>query len=848
MKWRNILLIFRREVLDQLRDRRTLFMVAVLPLLLYPVMGIGMVRMTVLFSEQPRTVVIIGAEHLPALPLVEGRHFAKTWFKSSAEADKLHVVTDVVDPDAKRTPEEDAEQKRLLQQAAQLQELLAKRGQLTDQVAAARDAKQPADVSRLEAALLQLNEPLGTLFSASNIQVLIVIPPDFPQNLGRLRDELMRREVAVPNASAANSSVGRPLVVQNSADEKSVIAHSRVMKVLDEWERALLQEYLRDSGLPEDLPTPVKPTELDLAESDQLSANVWAKLFPALLIIMALTGAFYPAVDLGAGEKERGTMETLLICPATRTEIVLGKFLTVMLFSASTALLNLSSLGFTGKYMASLAGGGESASRMGDLSLPPLASLVWVMLLPLASLFSALCLALDTFAKSSKEGQYYLTPLLMTTMGLTVFCSSPATEIEPFYSIMPVVGPALLLKGLLKAAGPSSDIYLYAIPVLVTSIGYSLLALWWAIEQFGSEEVLFREAERFDVRLWVKHLLRDKEMTPSFTEAGFCFLMILLLQFLSMKSMQNALADVGVGGQPRAVATVEKEDVPDEPPSKEKLEQLRLARMNRRGLLSMQLLMIQQIALIATPALMMGLMLTTSLRRTFSLRWPGYGRLMWAVLLPFALHPLTLELQMNLQWFFPKPPPGLAETMALMSSKTQPLWLVLLAFAATPAVCEELAFRGFLLSGFRRSGKVGVAVALSSLAFGIIHMIPQQVFNAALLGVVLGVICVRSRSIIPGMAFHFVYNALAILHGRVGDRVPDTHTWAWLFRHQEGDLRYQPMLLCFAALTTIGLLHRLTRHPKIADNWDAPAESTEGKSPNQPGIGRSTAIETAVAT
>ncbi|MEK6262059.1 MAG: ABC transporter permease subunit/CPBP intramembrane protease [Planctomycetota bacterium] len=815
MKWRNILLIFRREVLDQLRDRRTLFMVAVLPLLLYPVMGIGMVQMTVMFSEQPRTVVIIGANDLPSMPLVDGSRFAKTWFRIPADADKLRVLTDAASPDEKLSKDEAAERTKLVQRATQLREMLGQRMQLEVKATAAREAKQPAEVLRLENALRDLGEPLGALFSSSGIQVLIVIPRDFKQNLDRLRTELTRRDAGETPVAAFNFP--RPLIVQNSADEKSVIAHNRVTKVMEEWERSLLREYLRDSGLPEDLPTPVKPTELDLAEQDQVSANVWAKLFPALLIIMALTGAFYPAVDLAAGEKERGTMETLLICPATRTEIVLGKFLTVMLFSASTALLNLSSLGFTGKYMASLAAGGGAASRLGDLSLPPLASLVWVvvMLLPLASLFSALCLALATFAKSSKEGQYYLTPLLMVTMGLTVFCASPAVEIEPFYSVMPVMGPALLLKGLLKATGPSTEIYVYAIPVLLTSIGYSLLALWWAIEQFASEEVLFREAERFDLRLWVKHLLRDKELTPSFAEAGFCFVLILLLQFLSMKAMQTAMAG---------------------------------AKDDNRALLSMQLLMIQQIALIATPALMMGVMLTTSLRRTFSLRWPGYGRLMWAILLPFALHPLTVELQMSLQWFFPKPPPGLAETLELMSSKKLPLWLVLLAFAATPAICEELAFRGFLLSGFRRSGKVGLAIALSSLTFGIIHMIPQQVFNAALLGVVLGTICVRSRSLLPCVAFHFVYNALAVLHGRAGDTVPDTDIWAWLFHHHEGALRYQPALLCLAALAAIGLLNRLTRHPNIADNGDAPADPSREHSQGKSEVAPAPAVETAVAT
>jgi len=84
------------------------------------------------------------------------------------------------------------------------------------------------------------------------------------------------------------------------------------------------------------LPTPVNPIADRSSGSGQMSANVWSKLFPSLLVIMALTGAFYPAVDLGAGEKERERWRTLLICPATRTEIVLGKFLTVMLFSAST--------------------------------------------------------------------------------------------------------------------------------------------------------------------------------------------------------------------------------------------------------------------------------------------------------------------------------------------------------------------------------------------------------------------------------------------------------------------------------------------------------------------------------
>lgn len=782
MSWRNVKLIFLREVIDQLRDRRTLFMVAVLPLLLYPLMGIGMFQMTAIFSEQPRTVVILGADELPDLPLLNGDQFARTWFRISTDAEKLRVISDAQPTAPVQSTDAVAERRaKLLAQAKKMRELLVRRSDVEKKLEAAQEAKQPVEVLRLEAELQRLTEPLGQLFHASDIQVLIVIPPKFKEHLAHLRDELAKRGSA--DKSQVRFDYPRPIIVQNSADEKSVIAHSRVSEVMREWERSLLRSYLRESGLPEYLPTPVNARGIDLAAADQVSANVWSKLFPALLVIMALTGAFYPAVDLGAGEKERGTMETLLICPATRTEIVLGKFLTVMLFSASTALLNLSSLGFTGKYMASLASSGGMAAKFGDLALPPISSLIWVlvMLIPLASLFSALCLAFATFARSSKEGQYYLTPLLMVTMGLTVFCSSPAVDMEPFYSVIPVMGPALLLKGLLKASGPATELYLYAIPVLLTSIGYSLVALWWAIDQFGREEVLFREAERFDLRLWVKHLLRDKEPTPSFTEAGFCFLLIMLLQFLSMKSMQGAIQATADGS---------------------------------RGVLYVRLLIIQQIALIATPALLMGLMLTTSLRKTFSLRWPGFRRLACALLLPFALHPLSFELAKSLEWFFPKPPPGLADALKSMSSDAVPLWLLLLALALVPAICEEIAFRGFILSGFSRDGKVRVAVILSSLAFGIIHMIPQQVFNAALLGIVLGMICIRSRSLLPGVAFHLLYNSLAILHSHFGGQVTDNGIWHWLFRHEHGLLRYQPALLCLAALAAIGLLHRLTRYPE----------------------------------
>jgi sodium transport system permease protein len=775
MNWRNVGLIFRREVIDQLRDRRTLFMIAVLPLLLYPALGIGMVQLTVLFSEQPRTVVVVGAQALPDPPLIEGDHFRAEWFRQPGDAEKLTVITDADDPTETPSPGDEtafARTSELLRRAQALRARVDERTVVLAQLQEAERAGDAAAIASLKERDEQLLKQLDELFGGSGIQVLIVVPSAFAQDLAQVKRDVVERR-----GMALDFDYPRPVILHNNADEKSLIAAGRVRDVIEAWEREILRQSLKEVGLPESLPTPVNAVDVDLAEKAELSANVWSKLFPALLVIMALTGAFYPAIDLGAGEKERGTMETLLICPATRAEIVLGKFFTVMVFSVATAVLNLSGLGFTGKYMVSLASG--PMSKMGDLTLPPLASLAWVavFLIPLSALFSALCLAFAMFARSSKEGQYYLTPLLMVTMGLTMFCLSPAVEMQPFYSVLPVMGPALLLKGLLLANHQSSELYLYAIPVLVTSFGYSLIALWWAIDQFGSEDVLFREAERFDVRLWVRHLLRDKEPTPSFSEAGFCFVVIMLLQFAALKVMQAPLAE----------STAEN-----------------------RGVLMMQLLIIQQLVFVATPAMFMGVMLTSSVRETFQLRWPSLGHLLAALVLSFALHPLALEFASRMQWFFPPLPPGVTEIVSAMGSSQLPWWLPVLAFAVAPAICEEVAFRGFLLSGFRHTGRARLAILLSALTFGLMHMIPQQVLNASLLGLVLGLIAIRSRSILPGIAFHFVFNGLEVCRTRYGESMPTEGVWGWFFRVEDG-LQYQPLLVVLAGLVAVVLLWLLVR-------------------------------------
>ena len=108
MNRRNVRLVFQREVRDQIRDRRTLFMIVVLPLLLYPGLAIGMVQISFLFKEQPRTIVLLGTDNLPAEPpLLHDDHFDAPWFLSRDDVDKLHVIHDGPQGVAAATPSQD---------------------------------------------------------------------------------------------------------------------------------------------------------------------------------------------------------------------------------------------------------------------------------------------------------------------------------------------------------------------------------------------------------------------------------------------------------------------------------------------------------------------------------------------------------------------------------------------------------------------------------------------------------------------------------------------------------------------------------------------------------------------
>ena len=152
-------------------------------------------------------------------------------------------------------------------------------------------------------------------------------------------------------AARARKEIDIP-IKYNSVDEPSQITYLRLKEVLSRWRKSIVAGRLKRDQKTESYTEPIQVKAEDVATASEVGGSIWSRLFPFLLVMMSLTGAFYPAIDLCAGEKERGTMETLLISPASRAELVLGKFLTVMLASVTTALLNLVSMGLTGIQLA----------------------------------------------------------------------------------------------------------------------------------------------------------------------------------------------------------------------------------------------------------------------------------------------------------------------------------------------------------------------------------------------------------------------------------------------------------------------------------------------------------------
>lgn len=298
----------------------------------------------------------------------------------------MQVVTD---QDVAQNPNPTPELQSLISEAQEIRHKLEAKSLLETEYRQALGRKDAAALSRLKPNIHELQSQLGQMFARSHARD----SGDYSQRVS-LECDTCERTSGQWSQGCPGDDYPRPVIVHNDADEKSLIAYGRVQEALGNWEQAILEDRLKWRNSPTSLPNPVHAMGENLALDNQIASNLWSKLFPTLLVLMSVTGTFIRPSTWELAKKNGGTMETLLICPASRTEIVLGKFLTVLCFSICTAMLNLGSMGMTSGHITNMTG------RMGQgavVTLPGIGAIVTTMILlvPLAALFSALCLSLN---------------------------------------------------------------------------------------------------------------------------------------------------------------------------------------------------------------------------------------------------------------------------------------------------------------------------------------------------------------------------------------------------------------------------------------------------------------------
>lgn len=399
MNWKNISLVFKKEIQGAIRDRRTLISMIVVPLIFYPLLFLGIGYFSVMGQRSseniPSLIGITGAENSPELIEILKRDKNITIIHSQGSSDD---------------------------------ELIADNIQLT----------------------IDIPEPIETDYRENNKII--------PLSLNMHYD---------------------------STAQNSLVAKKRVGLLIDTFRREIIEERLNQMGLNNDFLEPFQEQWLDVAPEEKKIGFMLGSILPYLVIILIFVGAMHTAVDITAGEKERGTLATLLVSQLSRLEIVSGKYFSVMVISAISMLL-----GMVGLSIAFLV----PAYLLGEVSIInvhfsfTLFLLFLLILAPLVGFASAILILIGIFARNSREASSYTTPIYMVAIFLGMTSLSQGIELTQPLFFIPILNNSFVFKELLMGTIDWNHIT----ATLISNIGIALLALFGTVKLFNRENVIFR--------------------------------------------------------------------------------------------------------------------------------------------------------------------------------------------------------------------------------------------------------------------------------------------------------------------------------------------------------------------
>lgn len=505
--------------------------------------------------------------------------------------------------------------------------------------------------------------------------------------------------------AAGNMLHYRVLIEYDKSTDRGQLMERKLHEALRKAEKEIQEQELDRVMVSSSILNILKVDDRDIATPEKELGMTLGRILPYLLIMMLIAGAAIVASDLVAGEKERKTLETLLVSSAHRNDIVLGKYLTVITFALLNVVINLVSLYFSMRYMLS-----QSGVETTGISFPIKGFLVLLFaMIPLATLFAAIMLSISTFSRNMKEARSYEAPLMYVAMFAGMITFFPAFEINNGTALIPVVNIALFFKAVMINDYQLSHLFI----IIGSTLLLDVAAILWSIRLFNTEAVLFRT----DVDSSLKNVAKNKKnlFNPFY---GMLYFVLALI----------ALYYLGGSLQIKDLA---------------------------RGILQ------TQVFIIALPVLLILRLFKLNPRETLRIKKPKLAQL---ALIPFISIPATIVVSMLaslINRIYPFPA-GYLEQLMKLFSMDQGLWGMLLIIALSPGICEEIMFRGFLMRFYEANGKKS-AVFISALLFAAFHLDPFRFLPVFILGLLLGYLTIRSENIINSMLAHTINNGLAVI-------------------------------------------------------------------------------------
>ncbi|MCP4245428.1 MAG: CPBP family intramembrane metalloprotease [bacterium] len=693
-----IRIIYVKELVDILRDRRTLIAMIVVPILLYPLLMLGSIQAVSVQSGELRQakLTVIG-------PNEQQIRILQEWVAQDEEITRRLQALNKDDRAAlfgRGTADE----------PPPLDERAATESQSPESPddGANDQAEDSAEEDRAQPAW---ETPDSFDFKYDETT------PNLDLARRRMRALIQARQVqlgVILEVRQAGDPLREQYVVEIICDPeeiRSATALSRIGGVLERRAVDVRLRRLDDLDIPPIVITPFVPMISEVVTP----GSILGQILPLILVLMTITGAIYPAIDLTAGERERGTLETLMVCPVPVLDLVVGKFLVVTTVAIMGAALNLASVSATvyfGGFAAAVEITGDQGFPLGALPL------ILLCLIPFAILMSAIMIAVCSYARTFKEAQNYVTPVIMAVLIPGGIAALPASRLEGVMLVMPVANMVLLTKELLLGSTIGAGALL---SVLLSTSLYAAAAVAIATKVFGTESVIFSDTASLK-NTFTRRLMRPSER-PTLSAAVLVVAVLFPVWFYVQSSVQSG------DGYDQA--------------------------LRRTGVLMPIFFVLVPVAVC--------LYFKINIARTFALAAPPGRHLLAGALIGLSAWVLGHELSVAQRAILPAPD-ALAESNEVLMGALAQLtpWMALLLLAIIPAFCEEALFRGFLLGGLGTTARKWTAIVAAGCIFGVFHYYIFKFPVTALLGMLLGYLCWQSRSLWPGVLMHALHNSIPV--------------------------------------------------------------------------------------